>query len=149
MNIIKRFLEWIKLKEKLHRATFKPPLVAEGEVWWASMGENIGREISGKSELFSRPVLVFKKLSRETFLALPTTTQERHGSWYVRITYGKYDVSIVLSQARVLDTKRLSSRLGQVNEEDFRKIQEGFVALYIPKKVPLRQRRSGRGKSPK
>lgn len=96
-NLAKRFLEWIKLKEKLHLATFKLPLVAEVEVWWASIGENIGREISGKSELFSRPVLVFKKLSRETFLALPITTQARQDSWYIRVTYGQYDVNVILS----------------------------------------------------
>lgn len=42
---MKRFLEWIGLKEKLHNSEHKPPLVSEGDMWWASFGENIGSEI--------------------------------------------------------------------------------------------------------
>ena len=72
-KIVKRFLEWIQLKEQLHNASHKPPLFKEGEVWWCSVGENVGKEINGKSKLFSRPVLVFKKLTSETFLGIPTT----------------------------------------------------------------------------
>ncbi len=133
MSIIKRFLEWIKLKEKLHGNIHKPPHVTEGEVWWVSLGENIGREINGKNDLFSRPVLVFKKLSRETFLGLPTTSQDRKGSWYVSVKHTGLSVTVILSQARVIDTKRLSSRLGQLDETDLIRVQEGFRNLYLPK----------------
>lgn len=130
MNMIKRFLEWIKLKEKLHNNKHKPPHITEGEIWWASLGDNIGREINGKNDLFSRPVLIYKKLSRETFLGLPTTSQNRKGTWYVSITYGDFKVTAILAQARVIDTKRLSSRIGQLDESDFVKVQESFVNLY-------------------
>jgi mRNA-degrading endonuclease toxin of MazEF toxin-antitoxin module len=132
MNMIKRFLEWIKLKEKLHINKHKSPHVTEGEIWWASLGENIGREINGKNDLFSRPVLIYKKLSRETFLGLPTTSQDRKGTWYVPITYSDFQVTVILAQARVMDTKRLSSRLGQLDESDFMKVENGFINLYSP-----------------
>lgn len=56
----KRFSEWIGLKEKLHKAG-KLPKIKEGDIWWCSIGENVGVEINGKSEFFSRPVLVLKK----------------------------------------------------------------------------------------
>ena len=46
---MKRFLEWIGLKEKLHHAKHRAPLVSERDVWWASIGENVGSEINGKS----------------------------------------------------------------------------------------------------
>lgn len=59
--MLKRFLEWIKLKEKLNELESKAPLVKERDLWWASFGENIGSEINGKSSLFSRPALVLKK----------------------------------------------------------------------------------------
>jgi hypothetical protein len=42
--MIKRFLEWIKLKEKLHSNNYKPPFFKQGEIWWCSFGENIGTE---------------------------------------------------------------------------------------------------------
>lgn len=131
MNVIKRFLEWIRLKEKLHESSAKPPLFAEREIWWASLGENVGREINGKSELFTRPVLIFRKLSRETFMAIPTTSQERRGTWYVSVSYGGYQVSVILSQSRIVDAKRLSTRLGRLDERDFKRVKEGFKQLYL------------------
>lgn len=132
IKTIKRFLEWIRLKEKLHRSIFKPPLITEGDIWWASLGENVGKEINGKSELFSRPVLIFRKLSRETFLGLPLTTQKRKGTWYISIRQGNKNVVVVLSQARVLDAKRLSSRIGSIDDEDMKKTKTGFARLFLP-----------------
>ncbi len=58
----KHFQEWIILKERLELRIDAAPFVNEGEIWWASIGENVGFEISGKSERFSRPVLIFRKL---------------------------------------------------------------------------------------
>ena len=49
-TIIKRFFEWIKLKEKLHHKEHKPPLFKEGEMWWSYFGENVGTEMNGKEE---------------------------------------------------------------------------------------------------
>ena len=133
MNLVKRFLEWIQLKEKLHATIAKPPLFREGEIWGCSIGENIGSEINGKSKLFSRPVLVFRKLSGNTFLGLPTTSQQRKGTWYVTITLGKTESAVVLSQVRVLDYKRLSSKIGQLETVEMRKVLKGFRDLYIGK----------------
>src|SRR5207245_4916659 len=45
---MKRFFEWIGLKEKLHEAKHQPPLVSERDMWWASIGENVGSGIKGK-----------------------------------------------------------------------------------------------------
>ena len=60
--MLKRFLEWIGLKEKLHTADNKPPLFKEGEIWWSAIGENVGIEVNGKGKPFSRPVYIYKKL---------------------------------------------------------------------------------------
>ncbi len=133
MHIVKRFLEWIRLKEKLHQGVSKPPLFKEGEIWWCSIGENVGREINGKSVLFSRPVLIFKKLSRETFLGLPTTSQSRNGTWYVEITYGGRLVTVILSQARILDAKRMSTKIGKIDSANIKKVKIGFRNLFLPK----------------
>ena len=132
-QFVKRFLEWIHLKEKLHDNTYRPPHVTEGDIWWVSIGENVGRELNGKSKLFSRPVLVFKKLSRETFFGLPTTTQDRVGSWYVQIYQRGVIISVILSQARVFDVKRLSTRIGRIDDSDMKKVKTGFRNLFLPK----------------
>ncbi len=77
--MLKRFLEWIHIKEKLHGIEkWPPPFVSERDLWWVSFGENIGSEINGKSKLFSRPGLVLKKLARNFYLVAPDDiTEER------------------------------------------------------------------------
>ncbi|HEX9722185.1 MAG TPA: type II toxin-antitoxin system PemK/MazF family toxin [Candidatus Paceibacterota bacterium] len=140
---MKRFLEWISLKERLHKATHQPPLVSEREIWWASVGENVGSEVNGKSQLFSRPVIIFRKLAHGFYFVIPTTTQKRTGSWYVEFRQqGKSRVAC-LHQARAIDHRRLSSRLGTLDTNDFSNIKEGFQQLYV-KNVP-RSFKRGRG----
>jgi mRNA interferase MazF len=128
--MIKRFLEWMGLKEKLHRNNAVPPLVRERDLWWISLGENIGSEINGKSRLFSRPGLILKKLSHSLFLIAPTTSQPREGTWYVKIVQEGKSMRVCLHQIRVVDYRRLSNRLGVMDEEDFKRCKGAFLKLY-------------------
>jgi mRNA interferase MazF len=128
---MKKFLEWIGLKEKLHATDHQPPHVSERDVWWVSLGENVGSEMNGKSDKFSRPALVVKKLARTFYLVAPTTTQKKEGSWFVRVTLGGVDEYICLNQIRTVDYRRLHSKLGQLDTEDFGKVKEGFKNLYV------------------
>lgn len=127
---MKRFLPWIGLKAKLHETEHKPPLVSEGDIWWASVGENVGSEINGKSDLFSRPVVILKKLSHGFYFVVPTTTQERKGSWFVAFRQKEKTMVACLHQARAIDYRRLSSKLGTIDDEDFGRVKTGFSALY-------------------
>jgi mRNA interferase MazF len=72
---MEKFMNWIEIKIRLHFKSHEPPLVTEGDIWWASLGENIGTEINGKGPLFTRPLIVLRKLSRETYFVVPVTTQ--------------------------------------------------------------------------
>lgn len=130
LSMLKRFLEWIGLKEKLHNNKAQPPLVSERDLWWVSFGENVGSEINGKSKLFSRPGLVIKKLSRGFYLIAPTTSQKKIGTWYVPITQEGRVMFVCLHQIRTIDFRRLSTRLGQIDGNDFEKVKEAFVELY-------------------
>jgi len=144
---IKNFDEWNKRKKKLDIAQHQPPLVSEGEIWWASVGENVGSEIGGKSELFSRPVIVLRKLAHGFYFVIPTTTQKRKGSWYVEIRQQGKAMIACLQQARAIDYRRLSSKLGTLDDEDFVRVLKGFSDLYIRKEFPAKTWR-GRGKIP-
>lgn len=77
---MKRFWEWMKLKQKLDKKRDTPPDVFPDQIWWASLGENIGTEIYGKSDFFSRPVIIFKVLSRHSFFVIPVTTRPHTGA---------------------------------------------------------------------
>ena len=127
---MKRFLEWIVLKQRLHDTEHQPPLVTEREIWWASIGENVGSEINGKSTLFSRPVIIYKKLAHGFYFVIPTSTRPKAGSWFVPFNSIGRDMFACLHQARPIDYRRLSSRLGKLDEDDFDRVREGFWRLY-------------------
>jgi mRNA interferase MazF len=128
--MFKRFLEWALLKEKLQANTPTPPFVRERDVWWMSMGDNIGSEINGKSKLFSRPAVIYKKFSSNFFLVVPTTSQRKEGSWYVPIQLNGKETYACLHQVKTFDYRRFSDKLGQLNENEFDKLKRGFQDLY-------------------
>lgn len=125
MNI-KRFDIWNTLKKKVDALGYTPPFVSERDIWWVNVGENVGSEINGKSQLFSRPVIVFKKLSHGFYFVIPTTTKVKEGSWFVPFTHNKRDMVACLHQARAIDHRRLSNNLGQLDRADFSNVVRGF-----------------------
>jgi mRNA interferase MazF len=130
---MKKFLEWMRLKEKRHESEHKPPHVSEGDIWWASLGENVGSEINGKSHQFSRPVIIFKKLAHGFYFVIPTTTKTRNGSWYCKFHQSEKEFFACLHQARSIDHRRLYSRLGELDDEDEKRVRIQFENLYTKK----------------
>jgi mRNA interferase MazF len=106
------------------------PFFKEGEIWWCGIGLNIGREIFGKGTHFIRPVIVLKKLNKDSFLAIPLTTKLKSGSWYVPISYGGAERRAILSQIRVFDAKRLSEKMGTLSMDNFKIVKDAFLMFY-------------------
>ena len=130
---IKRFLQWIGLKETLHGQNHRAPLVSEGEIWWVSLGENIGSEINGKSNLFSRPVIIYQKLAHGFYFVIPTTSQHKTGSWFIGFRHHGKSMTACLHQARAIDYRRLSSRMGMLDDGDLLTVRAGFAHFYVKK----------------
>ena len=129
-QFIKNFTDWFKLKPKLDDRSHKPPLVSQRDIFWCHLGENIGTEISGKSHLYTRPVIIFKKLSRHTFLVIPTSTKIKTGSWFVYFTHRKIEMVACLHQIKIIDYRRLQTLIGKLDNKDFQNIKTGFKELY-------------------
>lgn len=127
---IKEFKEWIIVKENVH-VVGRTPDIREGEIWWCAIGENVGIEINGKNEVFSRPVLIMKKLSRYGFLGVPLTSQEHIGSWYVSFKFKEKMQFASLAQIRVLSVSRLYKKMGMVPDSDLQTVKDGFKKLYF------------------
>jgi len=53
------------------------------EVWWCSIGINIGAEADGKNENFERPVIILRVYNKETMLVLPTTGREKTDKFHL------------------------------------------------------------------
>ena len=128
-DYIKAFQEWCKLKIALWRKDSKV-IFKQGDIWWCSLGMNLGEEIFGKGTKFTRPVLIFRKFTSNSFLGLPLTTQEKRGSWYVEITIHGKKNWVILNQARILDRKRLTNRIAALDDADLKKVRERFLEFY-------------------
>ena len=125
----KRFDEWMNQKEKLHNIG-RVPAIRDGEIWWCGCGENVGTEINGKNEMFSRPILVMKKLSRFGFMGVPLTSKKHDGSWYVEFEFlGKNEYAVV-AQARYISVSRLYKKIGMAPRNDLEKVRSGFLELF-------------------
>ena len=140
-KFIKNFAGWFKLKPKLDNLRHEPPYFKEREIWWCFIGENVGAEVSGKGDKYTRPVVIFKKLSKYTFLGIPTTTQlyntkgeERKGSWYQKIGINNVEMLVVLSQIRIFDYRRLDDKMATLDNYSFEIIGENFNKMYQYKK---------------
>ncbi len=126
MTFFKNFLGWFETKPKLENLT-KRPLFQEREVWNCYWGCNVGFELDGKNEKYIRPVLVLKKMTHNTFLGIPLTTKLKNGSWYVKSTVQNTEGRYILSQIRVIDSKRLSHKIEQISEKEFRTVKDRFL----------------------
>ena len=80
----------------------------EGEVWWCAIGVNIGEEMFGKGADFRRPVLIFKRINKNSCIVLPITSKEHLGSWYYPILVQGEARWIMLSQIRFISANRLT-----------------------------------------
>ena len=109
---IRRFFEWAKLKIKIHFSE-KEVYFREGEIWWASLGLNIGFEINGKSEDFERPILIIKKFNQYVVWAVPLSTKNKpDNKYYFRYEFGKNTYSAIISQLKLMSSKRLLRKIG-------------------------------------
>ena len=106
------------------------------EVWWCSLGINIGAEADGKNENFERPVIIMRVYNKETMLVLPTTGREKKDKFHVSIEVDSVNtktgehyrkiVYVKLTQARVISNKRLLRKVDVINEVEFEMIRKAF-----------------------
>ncbi|MBC7767026.1 type II toxin-antitoxin system PemK/MazF family toxin [Arenimonas sp.] len=127
--MIKRFIDWIIAKIIIDKTERRDFTINEYQVFWCSLGENIGDEENGKGDYFRRPVLVFKKFNNNIFWGTPLSTKIKDNKYYVKILLKDEEVSAMISQLRVLNTKRLDEYVGYVSRVDFIKIQNRIIDI--------------------
>lgn len=101
----------------------------EGDIWWVSLGKNLGTESYGKGEIFRRPVLIIKKLNSNSCICLPLTSKSKIGTWFTEISFQNETKTVLLYQIRMINTKRFQRRLGVLDDNDFKKVKEKLKFL--------------------
>ena len=125
----KDFDNWNIIKKKTHDKQ-SLPLFSEREVWWCALGVNIGSEEDGKGLNYLRPVLIVRKFNKSIFYGLPLTSNKRDDKFHAIIDSGKVQGSIILSQMRLIDAKRLSHLLGKITAKELDEIKKKLKALF-------------------
>jgi toxin protein, putative len=126
---VDKFDKWNEVKKELEQKTGTG--VANGEVYWLSVGQNLGSETYGKGADFKRPVLVLNKVYIKNyinaFIGVPLSSKasQKSGCLYHKFTdkQGIKQVAL-LAQIRLFDTKRVISNANiSVLKADFEKIK--------------------------
>ena len=118
-----KFLDWINLKIQINTSNVTNDYFKEGQIWWVSLGHNIGSEENGKNKKFERPVLILKRINKETFWALPTSTQIQKNKYRYIFNKGDKQYSIKLAQIRLISSKRLIRFIHDIKKDDFKNIK--------------------------
>lgn len=139
MNYIKDFNTWNDLKKSIehkHGEHGGEAYAYPREIWWCSLGVNIGAEIDGKNENFERPVLIVRVYNKNSMLVLPVTSKEKVDEFHYKIivlaknakTGELYDkpVWVKLTQARMISNKRLLRKVDVIPAIDFDKVKDAF-----------------------
>jgi len=102
---------------------------SQWDIWWVSLWKNIKSESFWKWDNFRRPVLVLKKLSSDTFIAIPLSSKNKTGSWFERYTLHGEENTALLYQIKMLHKNRLWIKIWQLDDADFNKIKKSLAIL--------------------
>jgi mRNA interferase MazF len=119
---MKDFANWNIKKQKADSIAIRP-MFKEREIWWCSLGVNIGDEQDGKGHSFVRPVLVFKKFNKNIFIGIPLSTRIKENSFYYRFTFLGKEQSLLISQLKLLDAKRFGNKMGELTSHEMENIK--------------------------
>ncbi|HEY4521129.1 MAG TPA: type II toxin-antitoxin system PemK/MazF family toxin [Candidatus Paceibacterota bacterium] len=122
MKIKKDFDRWNALKKNLHEREINAFAYAR-EIWWCSIGINIGAETDGKHDNLERPVIVMKIYNKETLLVLPITSKPKADKFHYKIHAGKHTGWVKLTQPRVISHKRLLRKVAILGEVEFKALK--------------------------
>src|SRR3989344_2969070 len=119
----KDFDNWNNKKKELNNSVFNN-YVRTKEVWWCSLGINIGFEQDGKHKFFERPVLIIRKLSRDVVLTVPLSSKIKENKYCLNFMHNNQQFSALISQIRLISTKRLNRKIYEMDGSLFNQIRE-------------------------
>jgi mRNA interferase MazF len=125
----KNFDLWNENKKKIHTQAENKFYHAR-EVWWCSLGVNIGFEEDGTGLTGERPVLILKGFSRNVCLIVPLTTSNKKNPYHVALGQiaGK-EAFAIISQIRLVDTKRLVNKISFLDQSLFLTVRKAVKDL--------------------
>ena len=126
---MKDFDGWNEIKKEIH-SNGENKFYQPRDIWWCSMGLNVGTESDGKGREYKRPIVAIKGFNKESFLGIALTGRKLEGKYYLFL--GKVEdreASANLSQIRIFDTKRLVKKIGKLERNKFDELIDRIIKL--------------------
>jgi mRNA-degrading endonuclease toxin of MazEF toxin-antitoxin module len=133
---MKNYDKWNEVKKSIENKERKIGFKVR-EIFWVRIGQNVGSEEYGKGNEFQRPVLIVRKINTELFIGVPLTSQLKEDNDYFfqvsfRTKKGISNNSAMILQLKTFDKKRLMTRIGMLDKEQFNKTIKQIKRLFIP-----------------
>lgn len=125
-NIQKDFKSWNSIKQLLDKKE-GDVFYHEREVWWCSVGVNLGHESDGKHSHFERPVLIVKVFNRKVFWGIPLTSSIKINSFHISVWINDNLSSAMITQLRLFSSKRLLSKMTTIEMSEFVEVKKGII----------------------
>ncbi len=129
----KDFDNWNKLKKSINKKEVDEEFnFHRGDIWWTTLGVNIGKEIDGKNETFERPVLILKVINKHTLYILPLTSKDHFiDKYHLKVNYEEGGSGVVVfSQVKVISSSRLLRKLSRISKHELEEVRNRFVSLF-------------------
>jgi mRNA interferase MazF len=125
----KDFDKWNSLK-KIINDTSDYKFYKPREIWWCSFGINIGYEQDGNNSDYERPALIIRAFSKEVCLVIPLTRSNKKNKYHFDLgNIGRKKSFAILSQIRLIDTKRLVNRIAILEKHRFLDIKKAITTM--------------------
>jgi mRNA interferase MazF len=125
---MKDFNKWNEIKQKIDKylgiITFH-----EREIWWSHIGINVGDEQDGKNDNFERPILILRKFNNLLLIGIPLSTKIKEVEHYVNLETNNLKYSALLSQTKIMSSKRLIRKVNLLTPGQFKKVKENYKKL--------------------
>ena len=108
---IKDFDAWNEYAKKLEGTEFGAHFRAR-EVWWCSLGANIGGEQDGRNKNFERPALILRRMRHDLALIVPFTSSISQHEDRINFEIDGIPYQVLLSQVRTVSCKRFLRKAG-------------------------------------
>ena len=128
---MKNFDDWNKIKKDIEKSKIDKVFHTQ-EIWWCSVGINIGFEEDGKNNNYERPVLILRKFSNDLFIGIPLSTKIKEGEYYINfIDDERLPFSVLLSQTKVISGKRLLRKISKMSRGRFQEVKKAYKDLLL------------------
>jgi len=125
---MKDFDTWNTIKKDVDAG--KGKLYKQRDIWWCSLGVNVGFEQDGTGKSYERPVVVLRGFSKAVCLVVPLTTSTKENKYHLAL--GEIDgksAAAITSQVRLVDTRRFIDKVGMLEKEKFQELKNAVRDL--------------------